>query len=222
MGRARIYWGDPTMVRLTTVSNVLAGLGIAVVAGSGGLWALLSSLSLGANEPAWMYPFYLWVAGAAILGVVVLMSSITTFTELTGFVHPEDKLVSNMFVYIQALTTILILGVLYPNDPNLQESLFNVAAMIVIAYVFLFVFIFFSAEITEGSEQGQVKEMTSRFMLVSLLLGAIMAGIKVFLDWVWFASGSYGIAAIILAIFAVVLVFGIVAYLGRRYEPVGD
>jgi len=210
------------MVRLTTVSNVLAGIGIAVIAGAGGLWALLTSLGLAAGQPAWNYPFYLWVAGAAILALVVIMSSITTFTELTGFVHPEDKLVSNMFVYIQALVTILVLGVLYPNDSSLQESLFNVAAMIVIAYVFLFVFIFFSAEITEGSEQGQVKEMTSRFMLVSLLLGAIMAGIKVFLDWVWVVTASYGLAAIVLGIFAVVLVFGIVAYLGRRYEPVGQ
>ncbi len=210
------------MVRLTTVSNVLAGVGIAVIAGAGGLWALLDSLNLGAGETAWNYPFYLWVAGAAILAIVVIMSSITTFTELTGFVHPEDKLVSNMFVYIQALVTILVLGVLYPNDSLLQERLFNVAAMIVIAYVFLFVFIFFSAEITEGSEQGQVKEMTSRFMLVSLLLGAIMAGIKVFLDWVWDVTASYGLASIVLGIFAVILVFGIVAYLGRRYEPVGQ
>jgi hypothetical protein len=210
------------MVRLTTISNLLAGVGIAVVAGSGGLWALLNSLNIPSNQPAWDYPFYLWIGGAAILCLVIIMSSITTFTELTGFVVPEDKLVSNMFVYIQTLVTVLVLGFLFPGDPTLQETLFNVGAMIVIAYIFLFVFIFFSAEITEGSEQGQVKEMTSRFMLVSLLLGAIMAGIKVFLDWVWSVTASYGLASLLLAIFAVVLVFGIVAYLGRRYEPVGD
>ncbi|MHA1908738.1 MAG: hypothetical protein ACW98Y_15670 [Candidatus Thorarchaeota archaeon] len=210
------------MVRLTTVSNLFAGIGIAVIAGSGGLWALLSSIGLASGEAAWMYPLYLWIGGAAILCIVILMSAITTFTELTGFVHPEDKLVSNMFVYLQAITTILVLGILYPGDIVLQERLFNVAAMIVIAYVFLFVFIFFSAEITEGSEMGQVKEMTSRFMLVSLFLGAIMAGIKVFLDWVWDVTASYGLASIVLAIFAVVLVFGIVAYLGRKYEPVGE
>ena len=209
------------MVRLTTVSNLFAGIGIAVIAGSGALWALLDSLNIASGDSAWMYPFYLWLGGAAILCIVIVMSAITTFTELTGFVHTEDKLVSNMFVYIQAITTILVLGILYPTDTILQERLFNVAAMIVIAYVFLFVFIFFSAEITEGSEMGQVKEMTSRFMLVSLFLGAIMAGIKVFLDWVWDITASYGLASLVLGIFAVVLVFGIVAYLGRRYEPVG-
>ncbi|MFW9909286.1 MAG: hypothetical protein ACFFEF_11985 [Candidatus Thorarchaeota archaeon] len=210
------------MVRLTTVSNLFAGIGIAVIAGSGGLWALLTSISLPPESGAWMYPFYLWVGGAAILCLVIVMSAVTTFTELTGFVHPEDKLISNMFVYLQAIATILVLGILYPTDTILQQRLFNVAAMIVIAYVFLFVFIFFSAEITEGSEQGQVKEMTSRFMLVSLFLGAIMAGIKVFLDWVWDVTASFGLASLVLALFAVVLVFGIVAYLGRRYEPVGE
>ncbi|MCK5152250.1 MAG: hypothetical protein KAQ65_10425 [Candidatus Thorarchaeota archaeon] len=210
------------MVRLTTVSNLFAGIGIAVIAGSGGLWALLSSIELTPGVDAWNYPFYLWVAGAVILCLVIIMSAITTFTELTGFVHPEDKLVSNMFVFLQAITTILVIGILFPSDTVLQERLFNVAAMIVIAYVFLFVFIFFSAEITEGSEMGQVKEMTSRFMLVSLFLGAIMAGIKVFLDWVWDVTASYGVASLVLAIFAVVLVFGIVAYLGRKYEPVGE
>jgi len=211
------------MVRLTTISNLFAGIGIAVIAGSGGLWALLDWINVAPSETgAWAIPFYLWIGGAAILGLVIVMSAITTFTELTGFVHPEDKLTSNMFVYLQAITTILVLGILYPLDVVLQERLFNVAAMIVIAYVFLFVFIFFSAEITEGSDMGQVKEMTSRFMLVSLFLGAIMAGIKVFLDWVWDITASYGMASLVLAIFAVVLVFGIVLYLGRRYEPVGQ
>ncbi|MFW9848467.1 MAG: hypothetical protein ACFFF4_04960 [Candidatus Thorarchaeota archaeon] len=209
------------MVRLTTVSNLFAGIGIAVIAGSGGLWALLISLNLPPGD-VFMYPLYLWLGGAVILCLVILMSAVTTFTELTGFVHPEDKLVSNMFVYLQAITTILVLGILYPTDAILQQRLFNIAAMIVIAYVFLFVFIFFSKEITEGSEMGQVKEMTSRFMLVSLFLGAIMAGIKVFLDWVWDITGSYGWASFILGIFAVILVFGIVAYLGRHYEPVGE
>ncbi len=211
------------MVRLTTISNLFAGIGIAVIAGSGGLWALLDWIGLSPSDTAaWAIPFYLWLGGAAILALVIVMSALTTFTELTGFVHPEDKLISNMFVYLQAIATILVLGILYPTDTVLQERLFNVAAMIVIAYVFLFVFLFFSAEITEGSEMGQVKEMTSRFMLVSLLLGAIMAGIKVFLDWVWDITASYGMASLVLGVFAVVLVFGIVVYLGRRYEPVGD
>jgi hypothetical protein len=94
--------------------------------------------------------------------------------------------------------------------------------MIVIAYVFLFVFVFFSSTITEGSATGQVKEMTSRFMLVSLFLGIIMAGIKVGLDTVWLFTGSYSWAAALLGLFAATLVLLIIFYLGRKYEPVGE
>jgi hypothetical protein len=167
--------------------------------------------------------FYTWIVGAGLLVLVILMSGINTFTEMTGFVHPEDKLVSNMFVFLMAIATILIYGLLGETpDLVLQQSLFNMASMIVIAYVFLFIFVFFSSSLTEGGDTGQVKEMTARFMLVSLFLGAVMAGIKVGLDWIWVFTGSYEWAAAMLGVFAVALVFLIVAFLGRKYEPVGE
>ncbi len=210
------------MVRLTTISNLFSGIGITIVAFSGGIWYLLDALSTPAAEALWLVPLYLWMAGVGILGLVLLMSAVTTFTEMTGFVHPEDKLISNMFVYLNAIATILVLGLLYPTDLSFQKTLFDVASMIVLAYVFLFVFVFFSASIMEGEETGQVKEMTSRFMLVSLALGAIMAGIKIFLDWVWETTASYAISAVLVGIVAILLVLIIVIFLGRKYEPVGE
>ena len=143
------------------------------------------------------------------------------FTELTGFVHPEDKLLSNMFLFIFAIGDVLILG--YINEyPDLQELLFNVASMIVIAYVFLFIFVLFSGAITEGSEIGAVKEMTARFMIVSLLLGGVMAGLLIGLRFIWTYFNNYMYAAGALGLFAVILVVLIVVFLGRRYEPVGE
>ncbi len=205
------------MVRLTSISNILSGIGITILGFSVALWYLFDYYSI-ASE----IPFYTWAAGAILLILVILMSSVTTFTEITGFVHPEDKLVGNMFVFIQTIAAILVIGIQYPNDQNAQKLLFDVASMIVIAYVFLFVFVFFSAAILEGEETGQIKEMTSRFMLVSLVMGALMAGTKIGLDWVWATTTSYAIASAILGAFAVVLVVLIVIILGRRYEPVGE
>jgi len=205
------------MVRITTISNILSGIGIAILAFS----AILKYLLEGLGQAGTAYPFYAWIIGAGLLVIVILASAINTFTERTGFVHPEDKLVSNMFVFLMAIATILILGLL-DEGLDFQRNLFDMGAMIVIAYIFLFIFVFFSGEITEAGEMGQVKEMTARFMLVSLLLGAIMAGVKVGLDIIWEVTGSYNWAAGALGVFALALVVLIVAFLGRRYEPVGQ
>jgi len=205
------------MARITTISNILAGIGIAILAFS----AILKYLLEGLGQTGTAYPFYAWIVGAVLLGIVILASAVNTFTERTGFVHPEDKLVSNMFVFLMAIATILILGLLDEGE-GYQRNLFDMGAMIVIAYIFLFIFVFFSGEITEAGEMGQVKEMTARFMLVSLLLGAIMAGVKVGLDIIWDVTNSYEWAAGSLGLFALVLVVLIVAFLGRRYEPVGQ
>ncbi|MCK5389439.1 MAG: hypothetical protein KAJ36_03060, partial [Candidatus Thorarchaeota archaeon] len=99
--------------------------------------------------------------------------------------------------------------------------LFDMGTMIVIAYIFLFVFVFFGNKISEGAESGQMKEMTSRFMLVSLVLGVIMAGVHLLLSIVK-DSLSFTWAAGVLMIFAVALIVMIVIFLGRRYEPVGE
>ncbi len=206
------------MVRLTTISNVLSGIGITVLGFAAIIKFMLQALSITGT----LYPLEAWIVGAALLVVVLIMSSINTFTEKTGFVNPEDKLVSNMFVFMTAIFAILIYGYLDPVDPVLQASLFNIATMIVIAYVFLFVFVYFSGTITKGSEKGQIKELTSRFMLVSLLLGVVMAVVKVGFDWILTTVNFYEGAAVALGLFAVFLVVVTVMFLGRKYEPVGE
>ncbi|NHJ12845.1 MAG: hypothetical protein EAX95_04175 [Candidatus Thorarchaeota archaeon] len=205
------------MARITTISNIMSGVGIAILAFAAIIKYILESL----GQTGTTYPFYIWIVGAVLLAIVIIMSTINTFTEMTGFVHPEDKLVSNMFVFLMAIATVLIFGLL-DEGVTYQRSLFDMAAMIVIAYIFLFIFVFFSGEITEAGEMGQVKEMTARFMLLSLLLGVIMAGVKVGLDFIWDATDSYTLAAGALGIFAVALVVLIVVLLGRKYEPVGE
>ncbi|MBS3795353.1 MAG: hypothetical protein KGY80_10670 [Candidatus Thorarchaeota archaeon] len=202
------------MVRLTTISNIIAGIGLTILGFSVILHYLLQGVSGQENTP-----FITWVVGAALMILVVVFSLINTFTELTGFVHPEDKLISNIFVFLMAIATILIYGIF---NEAVQDTLFEMASMIVIAYVFLFIFSYFSTTITEGTDISQVKEMTSRFMLVSLLLGSVMAGLMVGLDWIRISLNSYELAAVALGAFAVGLVVVMAIALGRKYEPVGE
>jgi hypothetical protein len=207
------------MVRLTTIGNFLSGIGLTLLAVTIGVKYLLDSLS--ATPDQLLYPLYIWIIALAMLAVVLIISVINTFTEITGFVHPDDKMMSNMLVYIMALGTLLVYGLLDGIDAITQGYLFDMGTMIVIAYIFLFIFNFYGNKISEGAATGQAKEMTSRFMLVSLVLGVIMAGVNLLMNIVY-GSLSYGWAAGVLMVFAVVLVFMIVIFLGRRYEPVGE
>ena len=204
------------MVRLTTISNIFAGIGLAVLGFSIGVKYLLESL----GQTGTSYPFYIWIGGAILLALVILFTIINTFTEMTGFVHPEDKLVSNMFVFLMTIAAILVFGYL-DEGAAFQQQLFNMSTMIVVAFVFLFIFVYFSKTILEGEESGQLKEMTARFMMVSLLLGAIMAGLQFVLGEVYLGLG-YVTGAVVLGIVAIVLVFSIAFFLIRQYEPVGE
>ena len=196
-------------------------MGIVLLGASIGLKYLLQSL--GTTGDPLQYPFYIWLGSLGLLAVVLLVSIINTFTEMTGFVHPDDKLYANTLVFIITLGTVLTLGLLEGFETVvLQGALFNMGTMIVIAYIFLFIFVFFGSKISEGSETGQIKEMTSRFMLVSLIIGTIMAGVNFALNWIWLFTASYAWAAGTLFLFAIALVFVIVIFLGRRYEPVGE
>lgn len=211
--------GERTMVRLTTIGNFLSGIGLTLLAFTIIVKFILDSLS--ATPEQLLYPFYIWLTALGILVIVLVISGINTFTEMTGFVHPDDKMVSNMLVYLMAIGTLLVYGLLDGVTADIQSYLFDMGTMIVIAYIFLFVFVFFGSKISEGAETGQVKEMTSRFMLVSLVLGVIMAGAYLLLSIIK-DTFTYGWAAGALMLFAGALVILIVLFLGRRYEPVGE
>ena len=207
------------MVRLTTIGNFLSGIGLTLLGGTIGAKALLDVVS--ATGDLLLIPFYIWLIALAVLAVVLLIAIINTFTEMTGYVHPDDKMMSNMLVYMMSIATLLTYGLLDGVDAIIQGYLFDMGTMIVIAYIFLFVFVFFGGRISEGAETGQTKEMTSRFMIVSLILGVIMAGVYLTTSVIR-DTLSYGWAAGVLFGIAVLLVFSIVIFLGRRYEPVGE
>lgn len=207
------------MVRFTTIGNFLSGIGLTLLGGTIGAKALLDVVS--ATPSLLLIPFYIWLIALAVLAVVLLIAIVNTFTEMTGYVHPDDKMMSNMLVYMMSIATLLTYGLLDGVEATIQGYLFDMGTMIVIAYIFLFVFVFFGGRISEGAETGQTKEMTSRFMIVSLILGVIMAGVYLTTSVIR-DTLSYGWAAGVLFGIAVLLVFSIVIFLGRRYEPVGE
>lgn len=212
------------MVRLNTLGNVLSGIGMTLLAVV--IFLKFFIESQGITGDAEMYPFYGWIIALGVLAVVLVVSVVNTFTEITGFIHPNDKMYANMLVFMMTIGTLLVYGLLLddtvPQNVLMQGYLFEMGTMIVIAYIFLFVFTFWGSQIAAGADEGQVKEMTSRFMLVSLLLGVIMAGVNFALNLIRDITNSYAWSAATLAVFALALVLMIVIFLSRRYEPVGE
>ncbi|MHA2352326.1 MAG: hypothetical protein ACXABX_04330, partial [Candidatus Thorarchaeota archaeon] len=96
------------MVRLTSIGNVLSGIGITLLGVAIGVKYLLESL--GTTGDPLQYPFYIWMGSLVVLGIVLIVSIINTFTEMTGFVHPDDKLYANTLVFVMTLGTILTFG----------------------------------------------------------------------------------------------------------------
>ena len=60
------------MVRITTISNILSGIGIAILAFS----AILKYLLEGLGQTGTAYPFYAWIIGAGLLVIVILASAV--------------------------------------------------------------------------------------------------------------------------------------------------
>ncbi|MHA1614334.1 MAG: hypothetical protein ACTSYJ_05775, partial [Candidatus Thorarchaeota archaeon] len=106
------------MVRLTTIGNFLSGIGLTLLGGTIGAKALLDVVTAGPE--LLVIPFYIWLIALAVLATVLVIAVINTFTEMTGFVHPDDKMMSNMLVYMMSIATLLTYGLLTGVDATIQ------------------------------------------------------------------------------------------------------
>jgi len=182
--------------------------------------------------------FYSYLGCVLCVAVVVFCAAINSLTTWAGFVHPDDRLWSNILAYLLTLFVILTSGRFVTGGLTywLLNVLFNAGSMMVLALIFLFSFVGLSGqfklrEVLEGTEpEEHSKEISARLILFSLVVGAIMAAIQIgliTLYWnldVTFGLGqptsyyytAYGIGAI-----ATVLVITLGVVLRSKYEPVG-
>ncbi|MFX1563690.1 MAG: hypothetical protein ACFFDP_10350 [Promethearchaeota archaeon] len=182
--------------------------------------------------------FYSYLGCVLCVVVVVFCAAINSLTTWAGFVHPDDRLWSNILAYLLTLFVILTYGrfISGPFTYWLLNVLFNAGSMMVLALIFLFSFVGLSGqfglrEVLEGTEaEEHAKEVSARLILFSLVVGAVMAAIQVglvALYWnldVTFGFGqptAYYITAFGIGGIATILVITLGILLRSRYEPVG-
>jgi len=209
-------------MRLFLVGGMATGIGITLLA-----------FSLLLPDPT--YAFYAYIGTIICTAIVVFCAVVNTFTTWAGYVHPEDRLWSNILAYLLTLFVILSLGHFIPPDPWLLNILFTTGTMIVLAYLLVFSMIGLSTtlkikDVLEGTApKGREKETTARFILLSLVIGGIMAGVQVgLLALYWYlyqATGqlalAYRYSAIGIGLFATLLMAAMGILLRSKYEVLG-
>ena len=188
-------------MRFLVIGLLFTGIGLAVL----GI-ALLIPFLIPAVAVAALIPVYFGAVG--VFAIVFISAFFTTFTEIGGFTHPDDKLFSNIFAFLYAVCAVLAGGYFYPKS---QRLFFDLTSMIVVAYGFLLLITILGPRLGVGSlaeaEMESGKESVSRYMLFSLILGGIIGLINMGFSFIFDTLG-FAIAAVgLIGLTAAVVVF---------------
>ncbi|MEX2682839.1 MAG: hypothetical protein Q6373_014710 [Candidatus Sigynarchaeota archaeon] len=181
--------------------------------------------------------FYAYIVSVCCLVVLVLLSIISTFTQKV-FIHPDDRLWGNTFCFILFMADTLALGHFFdpdvygpPGDPNSLSNMmkifsYNAGSSVLITFLLIYLVLFFSKkigfhELIMGDPNKREKEIVARFILFSILLGAILIMLKFLLDQLYVSIGyTWGVWAIMGISFGVIILIAITNW--KKYAPVAD
>jgi hypothetical protein len=170
-------------------------------------------------------------------GIVVASAVVNSLTTWPGFVHPDDRLWSNILAYLLTLFSILTLGRFLKDDIRADwwfTLLFNIGTMLLLALILVLVLVSLSDRIRPKSSgrgakaKDRSKETASRLILFALLVGAIMAGCQTGLILLWdyfytltaIQSLSYYYISVTIGSITTLILFGLGIALRSKYEAV--
>ncbi len=179
--------------------------------------------------------FYAYIVSVCCLAVLVLFSVISTFTQKT-FIHPDDRLWGNTFCFILFMADTLALGHFF--DPAvygtgvdslhviMKQFSYTAGSSVLITFLLIYLVLFFSKkigfhELIMGDPNKREKEIVARFILFSILLGAILVALKFLLDLLYEALGfSIGVWIIMGISFGIIVLIAITNW--KKYAPVSE
>ncbi len=211
-------------MRLVLIQGLVGGISITIL-----VFAILLQYLI----PAVALITYMISVGGLV--VLVVISIISSFTQKI-FIHPDDRLWSNTFTYILFMAVTLALGHFFNpavGDPPTQafnESVrsfsYEAGAYVLITFVLIYLILFFSRKIGfhelifEDSNKRE-KELVARFILFSILLGAVLVGLKYLLDKVYdllqYTGGVWVIMSLSLVFIILISVLN-----WKKYSPITD
>ncbi|MHA1369286.1 MAG: hypothetical protein ACTSWN_10960 [Promethearchaeota archaeon] len=161
------------------------------------------------------------------IGITTAVTVISIFNSLTKrvFVHPDDKLFGNMFTYILFMAHTLTIGRFFPTDATKKLS-YDAGVMILSVFIFVYLILYFGKsigfhELIKDDASKRNKELVSRFVLFSVILGGVVLALKFLYDslYVW-VGYEWGVFIIGISTFLILLIIGVITW--KKYEPVAD
>ena len=170
-------------------------------------------------------------------GIVVACAMVNSLTTWPGYVHPDDRLWSNILAYLLTLFSILTLGRFLKDDIRADwwfTLLFNIGVMLLLALILVLSLIGLSDRVrpkgpTKGSKaKDRSKETASRLILFALLVGGVMAACQIGLIILWdyfytitsIQSLSYYYISVTIGSITTLILFGLGIALRSKYEAV--
>ncbi|MFX0098336.1 MAG: hypothetical protein ACFFCS_02070 [Candidatus Hodarchaeota archaeon] len=157
-----------------------------------------------------------------ILGVLIVIAIYNSFTDKV-FVHPDDKLFGNIFTFILFMALTLCFG--YFQDESLQKTSYDSGVILLLLFIFVYVMLFFAKkigfhELLMDDQFKREKELMARFILFTVLLGALLVFLRMLFDVIYaYLSYNWGVLFVGLATFVVLMIVGLSTW--RKYEPIG-
>nr|MDO8110362.1 hypothetical protein [Candidatus Sigynarchaeota archaeon] len=205
------------------------------IVGGGALVILIIAILFQYIEAVQPIVRIMYIISVVMLVVLVLLSVIATFQTKT-FIHPDDRLFGNTFTWILFMADTLALGHFFPPKDGLGVEIpFNLAvrtfsyeagAYVLITFVLIYLVLIFSKkigfhELIMGDPNKREKEIVARFILFSILLGAILVGLKYLLTVAYEVLTYTGGVWIIMGL-SVVIILLIAITNWKKYAPVTD
>ncbi len=196
-------------MRLVMIGGMVTGIGLALL----GIALYNQSIIPSAAEHNVVFVY----GAIAAFGLALLIAIIDTFTDWTGYVHPSEMLFSNVFTFIMGLAIPLVWGYFWY---DMRTVFYTIAEMLVMAYIFLLVFIKVRFKITTEEELEMAEKVTTaKFLLVALLVGGVMAAVQYGMNWL-IATYEYTLASLVLGGATSIFIIAMAALLDIKYEPV--
>ncbi len=180
--------------------------------------------------------FLAYLGCVVCTGIVVACAVVNSLTTWPGFVHPDDRLWSNILAYLLTLFSILTLGRFLKEDIRADwwfTLLFNIGTLLLLALILVLSLIGLSGRfrpkgLTEKEKaKDRSKEVASRLILFALLVGAVMAagqtGLILLWDYFYTTYGSplsYYYISVTIGSLTTLILFSLGIVLRAKYEAV--